>query len=252
MPAAIGNTRFNPTPTGDMHLGHAYLCFVNEYEAHSRGAKFYVRFDDTQRAWATMDSSPDEMRHFAERILDDLNWLGIRVDGAIYQSSEMPRVHRELENLFRYRRPKEPLQHSEYAITKTQIAYYPYAAALVPEKVWMDMKDIRCDHLIRGFDMITEFSLYCYWAEQFGLRQAEHVYLPRLTSVMQGDLSYGDGVLSKTHGKMTVREYREAGMSAAKMQHHLRQCCLGVPDAPWSVENVKRFPCVNGAFDTER
>ena len=40
------NTRLNPTLNGTVHLGHLFTLLVNEYYAHSRNGKFFIRFDD--------------------------------------------------------------------------------------------------------------------------------------------------------------------------------------------------------------
>ena len=45
------NTRFNPTVSGSLHVGHLYMALVNEVEAHRSGGKFYIRVDDTQDCW---------------------------------------------------------------------------------------------------------------------------------------------------------------------------------------------------------
>ena len=46
------NTRFNPTISGPLHIGHLYMALVNEAEAHRSGGKFIVRVDDTNRQWS--------------------------------------------------------------------------------------------------------------------------------------------------------------------------------------------------------
>ena len=45
------NTRFNPSISGALHIGHLYMALVNEMEAHRTGGKFIVRVDDTQDIW---------------------------------------------------------------------------------------------------------------------------------------------------------------------------------------------------------
>ena len=45
------NTRFNPTISGPLHIGHLYMVLVNAAEAHRTGGKFTIRIDDTQPYW---------------------------------------------------------------------------------------------------------------------------------------------------------------------------------------------------------
>ena len=45
------NTRFNPTISGQLHVGHLYMALVNEAEAHRSGGKFTVRVDDANAYW---------------------------------------------------------------------------------------------------------------------------------------------------------------------------------------------------------
>ena len=65
-------TRIAPSPTGDPHLGTAYVALFNWALAKSRGGQFIVRIEDTDVARSTPQ---------AERaILEALRWLGIDWD----------------------------------------------------------------------------------------------------------------------------------------------------------------------------
>lgn len=85
-------TRFAPSPTGLLHLGHAYAA-VYAYElARSNGGRFYLRFEDI-----------DLTRVRAEYYLaieQDLAWLGIDWDGTpLRQSDRLPVYMEALERL---------------------------------------------------------------------------------------------------------------------------------------------------------
>lgn len=238
-----GNTRFNPTCTGDLHLGHVYLCMVNLYEAKARNANFYVRFDDTQLAWREHDSSHEEMLTFAERNREDLEWLGIPVDGWYYQSEMQERVREEIWRVYGIMLGPEHMVYDQLPIIKGMgdILAYPYAAPLVPEKVWMDFM-MFCDLLIRGNDLLTEFSLYCYWVERFRLYRTYHIYLPRLLLASGDDPTYMGCSVTKTHGALTVRSLKEEGWTPDRILGQLRKSCLIDPLGDWSVENIKERP----------
>ena len=62
-------TRFAPSPTGRLHLGHAYSAVLGHRNARDSGGKFLLRIEDLD---ATR-SRPE----FVEGIFEDLRWLGL-------------------------------------------------------------------------------------------------------------------------------------------------------------------------------
>ncbi|MCU0829993.1 MAG: tRNA glutamyl-Q(34) synthetase GluQRS [Rhizobiaceae bacterium] len=77
--------RFAPSPNGYLHLGHAYSAFLNEALAREAGGRLLLRIEDVDR----QRSRPE----FAAAIIDDLDWLGIRFDGAIRRQSDHAADH---------------------------------------------------------------------------------------------------------------------------------------------------------------
>ena len=65
-------TRVAPSPTGDPHVGTAYMALFNRCFAHAHGGEFVLRIEDTDRA----RSSPEA----EQAILDSLRWLGLSWD----------------------------------------------------------------------------------------------------------------------------------------------------------------------------
>ena len=65
-------TRFAPSPTGKLHLGHAYAAKVAHDIASPPGSRFLVRFEDIDYTRVRED--------FYDDILEDLAWLGFRWD----------------------------------------------------------------------------------------------------------------------------------------------------------------------------
>jgi len=65
-------TRIAPSPTGDPHIGTAYNALFNYAFAHSRGGRFVLRIEDTDRARSTRESEA--------AILAALQWLGLNWD----------------------------------------------------------------------------------------------------------------------------------------------------------------------------
>lgn len=84
-------TRFAPSPTGPLHLGHAFSALT----AHARaeGGTFLLRIEDIDR----QRSKPEWER----RIYDDLRWLGLEWPEPVMRQSERISVYRAvLERLW--------------------------------------------------------------------------------------------------------------------------------------------------------
>ncbi len=65
-------TRIAPSPTGDPHVGTAYIALFNRCFAHSNDGKFILRIEDTDQ---TRSSEVSE-----NNILESLRWLGLSWD----------------------------------------------------------------------------------------------------------------------------------------------------------------------------
>ena len=55
-------TRIAPSPTGDPHVGTAYIALFNMIFAHSQGGQFLLRIEDTDRARSTSESENTILR----------------------------------------------------------------------------------------------------------------------------------------------------------------------------------------------
>lgn len=88
-------TRIAPSPTGAPHIGTAYVALLNYAFAGSRGGRFILRMEDTDRARSTLESERE--------ILDALRWLGITWDEGPdiggpfgpYRQSERTQIYRD-------------------------------------------------------------------------------------------------------------------------------------------------------------
>ena len=81
-------TRFAPSPTGYLHLGHAHAALF----AHSQGGEFVLRLEDID---------PVRCRPaFAQAIFQDLAWLGLNWEQPVrYQSQHLDDYARALDAL---------------------------------------------------------------------------------------------------------------------------------------------------------
>ena len=65
-------TRVAPSPTGDPHVGTAYIALFNLAFARQHGGQFLLRIEDTDQQRSTPESE--------QAILDSLRWLGMDWD----------------------------------------------------------------------------------------------------------------------------------------------------------------------------
>lgn len=85
-------TRFAPSPTGGLHLGHAWSAMLAHDLARSAAGAFLLRLED-------IDSARCRAEH-AEAIEADLRWLGLHWDGPVLvQSSRMAAYAAALDRL---------------------------------------------------------------------------------------------------------------------------------------------------------
>ena len=73
-------TRFAPSPTGYLHLGHAYSALDAWRAARKAGGKFLLRIEDID----TTRCRPE----FTDAIIEDLAWLGIDWEDEVRKQSE--------------------------------------------------------------------------------------------------------------------------------------------------------------------
>jgi len=73
-------TRFAPSPTGFLHLGHAYAAFVAFDAARASNGRFLLRMEDIDTARCRPE--------YEAAIMDDLRWLGIEWEEPVRRQSE--------------------------------------------------------------------------------------------------------------------------------------------------------------------
>jgi glutamyl-tRNA synthetase len=87
--------RVAPSPTGDPHVGTAYVALFNFAYRHKRGGRFILRLDDTDRQRYNPESEA--------RVLSELEWLGLAADedpvkggpDGPYRQSERTEIYRK-------------------------------------------------------------------------------------------------------------------------------------------------------------
>ena len=75
-------TRFAPSPTGWLHLGHALSALLSHDRARGADGRFYLRIDDIDGARSRDD--------YVAAAMEDLRWFGLMWDDApVYQSARL-------------------------------------------------------------------------------------------------------------------------------------------------------------------
>ncbi|MHA6720153.1 tRNA glutamyl-Q(34) synthetase GluQRS [Sphingomonas sp. RS6] len=88
----IIHTRFAPSPSGRLHLGHAFSALQAHDVARGRGGRFSLRIED-------IDGTRSRPEH-VDAILADLEWLGLAWDGPpLFQSQRLPLYQAALDRL---------------------------------------------------------------------------------------------------------------------------------------------------------
>jgi glutamyl-Q tRNA(Asp) synthetase len=245
VPAASPVTlRFAPSPTGRLHLGHALSALLNQDMARRLGGCLLIRIEDIDRTRCRAE--------FAEAILDDLAWLGIRSDGPILRQSEHAADYRaaaaRLANL--------GLLYPCFA-TRQEIQ-----AAAAPGKVdpdgapvypglhrWLSDKEVverkaRGEPFAQRLDMARAIEVAAAMTGGIGLtyRELDDDLVPR--PVRADPARWGDVVIERKeaagsyHLAVVVDDARQgvthvvrgADLRAATDVHRLLQVLLGLPE----------------------
>jgi len=85
-------TRFAPSPTGLLHLGHAHAALFAHRRARQAGGRFLLRIEDIDASRCRPE--------FSAALLEDLAWLGLDWDGEPrVQSARLPHYAATLDAL---------------------------------------------------------------------------------------------------------------------------------------------------------
>ncbi len=85
--------RFAPSPTGPLHLGHAYAAIFAHDMARAAGGRFLLRIEDIDQSRARLE--------WEELIYKDLHWLGLKWETPVMrQSDRLPAYQSALQILW--------------------------------------------------------------------------------------------------------------------------------------------------------
>ncbi len=210
-------TRFAPSPTGSLHLGGALSAAANR----RRGDWFLLRIDDTD--------AEREVPGAVERIVTDLEWLGIGWDeGPVRQSSRLAR-HREAAGAVGTEDSEGALRFGRLTLLRPDGSPTYHLASVV------DDADFEITHVVRGSDHRPNSELQQELARALGFDPPEYVHHGLLLGEDGRKLSKrGDDVTS-------VEDLRDAGIPAEAARAYLDE--LGEPahDVHFDLPRLRRL-----------
>lgn len=87
-------TRFAPSPTGPLHLGHAYSAILAHDIAHQNNGEFLLRIEDIDQSRARSE--------WVGKIFDDLEWLDLTwQEPVVFQSDRLEHYAWSLDKLWK-------------------------------------------------------------------------------------------------------------------------------------------------------
>jgi glutamyl-Q tRNA(Asp) synthetase len=88
-------TRFAPSPTGRLHLGHAFSAALGHSKARESGGRFLMRIEDLDQSRARPE--------FIVGITNDLRWLALNWDEPVFRQSQRTAAYSEALDRLRER-----------------------------------------------------------------------------------------------------------------------------------------------------
>jgi tRNA synthetases class I (E and Q), catalytic domain len=210
-------TRFAPSPTGSLHLGGALSAVANR----RRGDWFLLRIDDTD--------VEREVPGAEERIVFDLEWLGIGWDeGPVRQSGRVER-HREAARAVGAEDAEGALRFGRLTLLRPDGSPTYHLASVV------DDADFRITHVVRGSDHRPNSELQQGLARALGFEPPEYVHHGLLLGEDGKKLSKrGDDVSS-------VEDLRDAGIPAEAARAYLDELGEPVHDVQLDLPRLRRL-----------
>ena len=221
--------RFAPSPTGYLHIGSARTAIFNWLFARHTGGKFLLRVEDT-------DLKRSDVR-FLDEILDDLRWLGLDWDEEpVFQSKRFAVYREAAEKLLAegkaYKDGEAILYRVEPGRTielkdmihgvisfqtdsyKDQVLIKSDGSPAYNFSCVVDDSFLGITHILRGDDHVSNTPKQILFYEAFGRPIPEFGHMPLI-------LGRDGAKLSKRHGGVSVREYRDEGFLPEALANYL-------------------------------
>lgn len=221
--------RFAPSPTGYLHLGSARTALFNWLYARHAAGRFLLRVEDTDRVRSD--------QRYLDEILEDLAWLGINWDAPpIFQSERFGLYRQKAEELLSqgkaYREGQaiifrieagrtidmEDMIHGRITfqtdVIKDQVLVKSDGSPAYNFSCVVDDAALGITHILRGDDHISNTPKQMLFYEALGLTAPRFGHMPLIMGA--------DGAkLSKRHGGVSVKEYKNGGFLPEALANYL-------------------------------
>ncbi len=222
-------TRIPPSPTGRFHIGTARTALFNYLYARKHGGKFLFRIEDTDKERSLPEHEAD--------IIEGMRFLGLSHDGEIVRQSERAARHGELlkklvdeDKAYISKEASNKVEGEEVEVVRlrnigrsitfadeirgnitfdtTELKDFVIGRAvddpLYHFAVVVDDYDMGVTHVIRGEDHISNTPRQILIQEALGFPRPIYAHLPLI-------LASDRSKMSKRHGAVSLKEYREEG-----------------------------------------
>src|SRR5919199_48256 len=266
--------RIAPSPTGDPHVGTAYVALFNVALARQRGGKFVLRIEDTDRGRYVENSD--------EQIFDTLRWLGLDWDegpdkggpyGPYRQSERLPLYRKYAEQraalpgfddqpVIRMRVPEDP------PITFIDLIRGPTNAPVPDDQVILkkdgyptyhlavvvDDHEMGITHVLRAEEWISSMPKQLLLYRFFGWSAPKFAHLPLLRNRDRSKIS------KRKNPAARLLWFQEEGFLPEALLNFLALQGWSMPDGRefFSFDelvanfDVERFSTVGPIFDVEK
>jgi len=214
--------RFAPSPTGLFHVGSARTTLFNYLFAKKNQGSFILRIEDTDKERSK--------KEFEKDIMDGLEWLGLQWDELYYQSKRTKIYDKYLKqlldsggaykkNIIWFKNPNKKVVFNDlirgrietdssvlgdFSLAKDlETPLYNFAAVI-------DDHEMEITHVIRGEDHISNTPKQILIYEALGWKSPQFAHLPLI-------LGPDKSKLSKRHGAVSLRDYKEQGYLSEAM-----------------------------------
>ena len=220
-------TRFRPTPSGDLHCGHAWVALHNWEIAHHCGDPFVLIGDDLTYNFQYLETGNFSFALGMQRIAEDLAWLGMKPDEIVWSSMNAEAHAAAAETLGL--KPMSRNQRRDADLGTHVIASPGSTSAVLPVDAyspWLTMCRVVDDHLagvqgfFRGADLVGERQLYDDLARRLRYVPPAQGYLP----LLYREAEVNGRKESKSFGAVNIRQLRAAGYEPHQIIQTLRWC----------------------------
>ena len=214
------NLCYSPTPHADVHIGHAWIAWLNWREAQLTGGEFVVMWDDVTYNNGACESTGFAFECGVTRTREQLKWLGMEPDRECYWSEFMEAGKAACERLG-YKLPRrvglEPVHHNVVLHPQEPVYAAIYEPGLTVCWVVGDfLAGIDGYYTGRAFE--STCCLYEDICRRLGYRSVRRQYVPE---VRRETLTAKE---SQSKGAVSILDLRLAGYEPWQIISTLREC----------------------------